>query len=174
MDEFELTYLPKSLPEGVWSAPSKEMLDIYIPAAAEHPILRIRKSGSKHEMTKKQPVSEGDASHQIETTIPLTAEEFADLERLPGRRIYKARYAYTENGVEYEIDVFQQSLRGLVLVDVEFASAEEKAAFKAPDWILADITQEKFIAGGMLCGKSYADIEEKLKTFGYNKIEPKA
>jgi len=171
MDEFELTYLPKNLPSGVLSAPSKEMLDIYIPTNTDHPTLRIRKSGSKYEITKKQPVKEGDASHQIETTIPLTTEEFTEFEQLPGKRVYKTRYFYEEKGVAYEIDVFQKELKGLVLVDVEFKSAEEKAAFVAPEWILADVTQEKFIAGGMLRGKSYSDIEAKLNAFGFNKIE---
>jgi adenylate cyclase len=168
MNEFELTYLPKNIPAAVWSSPSKEMVDIYIPASAPHPHLRIRKSGSKYEITNKQPAVDGDSSHQIEQTIPLTAEEYADLEKVPGKRVYKKRYLYNENGIDYEIDVFGGDLTGLVLVDVEFSSAEEKATFKAPAWVLIDVTQESFIAGGMLCGKAYRDIQDKLTQFGYS------
>jgi len=173
MEEFEVTYLPKYLPAQVSSASSKEMLDIYIPVSSAHPTLRIRKCGENYEVTKKQPVTEGDASHQFETTVPLTADEFADLEKLEGKRVTKTRYFYKENDTNYEIDVFQDNLKGLILVDVEFQSKKEKSNFKAPEWFLADVTQEDFIAGGMLCGKHYDDIREKLKTFGYSEADIK-
>jgi len=61
-------------------------------------------------------------------------------------------------------------LKGLILVDFEFDKMEEKDSFDMPDFCLVDITQEVFIAGGMLCGKSYEDIEEYLKRFGYIKL----
>lgn len=38
-------------------------------------------------------------------------------------------------------------------------------------WVLAEVTQEEFIAGGMLCGKNYDDISDKLEKFGYSKIK---
>lgn len=169
-EEFELTYLIKEIPAGVFSSPNKEILDIYLPSTSEHPILRLRKSGDKYEMTKKQPVSGTDSSHQTENTIPLTEGEFTELSTLSGKRVHKIRYYYYENGSNYEIDVFQDELHGLIVVDVEFSSNEEKAKFVPPSWVLADVTQEKFIAGGMVCGKSYSDIELHLDKFGYQKI----
>ena len=39
-----------------------------------------------------------------------------------------------------------------------------------PDFCLADVTQEVFIAGGMLCGKCYKDIEDDLARIGYKKL----
>ena len=170
MEEIELTYLAKELPSGLALAPRKEMLDIYIPSSAEHPVLRIRKIGERCEMTKKEPINAGDSSYQRETTIPLSEDEFADLSQLQGKRVKKTRYYYREEGTEYQIDVFRDGLEGLVLVDVEFASLEQQKKFIAPSWCLADVTQEKFIAGGMVCGKSYGDIEDDLEKFGYKKI----
>lgn len=170
MEELELTYLAKTLPTGLVSAEKKEMLDIYIPTSSDHPTLRIRKNGDKHEITKKQPIVEGDASRQLETTIKLTPAEFADLSQLPGKRIQKTRYLYQENNINYEIDVFRGDLTGLVLVDVEFATVQEKSAFVPPAWCLVEVTQEKFLAGGMLCGKKYSDIEQDLAKFGYQKV----
>ena len=171
MDEFELTYLPrKEIVSKLKGVSFKEMHDIYLPAFSPHPDLRIRKSGDRYEITKKQPVKAGDASHQVETTIPLTSEEFFDLSHLAGKRVSKNRFLYKEGDYNYEIDVFTGDLEGLVLVDVEFTSAEEKNAFTPPSWILADVTQEEFVAGGMLAGKEYGDIEENLKRFGYEKI----
>lgn len=170
-EEFELTYLAKSLPSNFSSETvSKEILDIYLPASAEHATLRVRKRGDVYEITKKEPVSGTDSSHQNENTIPLTKEEFDDLKTLQGKRVRKIRYYYEEEGTTFEIDVFQDALKGLVLVDVEFTSNEEKAKFVPPEWILADVTQEKFVAGGVLCGKSYKDIESHLIQYDYKQI----
>ncbi|MBX4198546.1 hypothetical protein KW782_04425 [Candidatus Parcubacteria bacterium] len=170
MEELELTYLAKELPPKLKESPSKELLDIYIPSSARHPILRIRKSGSKYEITKKHPVKDGDASHQLETTIPITEEEFKELNQLSGKRVEKVRYYYKENGLLYEVDAFKGDLAGLVLIDVEFDSAKAKNEFIPPSWCLIEVIQEEFIAGGMLCGKKYSDIEAKLSTFGYKKF----
>ena len=46
----------------------------------------------------------------------------------------------------------------------------EKDSFVMPEFCLVDVTQEKFGAGGMLAGKSYEDIEQHLKRFGYVKL----
>lgn len=120
-------------------------------------------------MTKKEPTGP-DHSVQLEQTIPLTAEEFAELEQIPGKRVEKTRFVLDEGGVQYEIDVFRGDLRGLVLVDVEFPSTEARDAFQPPDWVLAEVTQEDFIAGGMLCGKAYTDIAQKLSQFQYQAL----
>jgi len=170
MEEIELTYLLKGLPPGIENASKREMLDIYIPAAAEHPTLRIRRSGDKCEITKKEPIHGNDSSHQLETTIPLSKEEFEEFNQLSGKRVRKTRYDYYENGIHYEIDVFRDDLAGLVLVDVEFSSLEEKKIFIPPEWCLVEVTQEKFLAGGMVCGKHYADIKTQLDRFGYKRI----
>jgi len=170
MEEIELTYLVKILPAGLKNAPKKEMLDIYIPASAEHPTLRIRNIGDRCEITKKEPIHGNDSSYQLETTIPLTAQEFSDFEKLPGKRVRKTRFYYQESGTKYEVDVFRENLAGLVLADIEFDSLEKKSKFQPPAWCLAEVTQEKFLAGGMLCGKQYADVEAQLKKFGYEKL----
>ncbi len=121
-------------------------------------------------ITKKQPIQEGDASHQLEQTIPLTNEEFDDLAKLQGKRVRKERYLYRYGGRTAEIDVFKDGLEGLVLVDFEFGTVEEKGSFRMPDFCLAEVTQQTFLAGGMLCGKKYSDIEKKLAEFNYSKI----
>ncbi len=171
MDEFELTYLAKkSIMDKLPGSQMKEMLDIYIPESADHPILRIRKNGDKKEMTKKAPAQGNDSTHQIEITIPLKDDEYEYLATLKGKRVGKNRYTYEENGTMYEVDVFTGDLAGLVLVDVEFKNREEMDAFTPPEWCGRDVSQEKFTAGGVVCGKSYSDLEEKLREFNYEKI----
>ncbi len=170
MIELEKTYLAKRIPDGLKKCKFKEIVDVYIPENSEHPKLRIRKSGNKFEITKKMPVKEGDASYQEEQTIVLAEAEFNELNRLVGKKVRKIRYYYNYNGRTAEVDLFQDSLSGLVLVDFEFATIEEKNSFRIPDFCLADVTQELFLAGGMLCGKSYEDIENGLKKFGYQRL----
>lgn len=173
MIELEKTYLARYIPEGLRNCDCAEVIDIYIPADSVHPKLRIRKNGKKHEITKKQPVYGNDASHQMEQTIKITEDEFDGLSKIAGKRIHKLRYFYNYNGRTAEIDVFQGPLEGLVLVDFEFKTTEGKDKFDMPDFCLADVTQEEFIAGGMLCGKSYEDIMDNLKKFGYLKLSIK-
>ncbi len=170
MIELEKTYLVKELPENLKECRSKEVLDIYIPEEKEHPNLRVRKSGEHYEITKKEPVVKGDASKQKETTIIITEDEFDDLNKMPGKRVRKIRYFYEYKEMVSEIDVFQDDLGGLVVADFEFDNEEEKDRFEMPDFCLADVTQENFIAGGMVCGKKYSDIEEDLNRFNYKKI----
>ena len=169
--ELERTFLAKYIPEGVWNSPKKEILDLYIPASTGHPILRIRKKGDKYEMTKKQPVNGTDSSHQSEDTIILSGEEFEALSLLESKKVRKLRYYFNYEGGTAEVDVFQDELEGLVVIDFEFGEIEDKDFFQAPDFCLADVTQEKFIAGGILCGKKYEDIEGDLTRFGYERIK---
>lgn len=170
MIELEKTYLVKKLPENLKDCKFKEIIDVYIPKSSDHPKLRLRKNGDKFEITKKEPVNNGDASHQEEQTIILTETEFNALNELEGKRIHKLRYYFDYNGRIAEVDVFQDLLKGLILVDFEFTSIEEKDRFEMPDFCLADVTQELFIAGGMICGKSYEDIEDDLDRFDYKKL----
>ena len=67
------------------------------------------------------------------------------------------------NGYTLEIDVFKNNLEGLILCDVEFPSEAEKDSFLPPSFCGADMTQETRLAGGMLCGKEYKDIEENIQ-----------
>ncbi|MFA5994040.1 MAG: hypothetical protein WC823_03715 [Parcubacteria group bacterium] len=168
--ELEKTYLAKFIPEGALECESREISDLYIPATVPHPILRIRKKGDKFEITKKQPVSGNDSSEQTEDTIILSTEEFNALAAVESKKVRKIRYHFDYAGLIAEIDVFQDELEGLVVVDFEFKTVEAKNSFQMPDFCLADVTQDELIAGGMLCGKSYADIETHLQKYGYNKI----
>ncbi|MFH1787487.1 MAG: HD domain-containing protein, partial [archaeon] len=170
MIEIEKTYLVKELPEGLGDCKFIEIIDIYIPKESRHPVLRVRKNSNKFEITKKEPVEE-DVSHQEEQTIILTEKEFNSLMSLDGKKVHKIRYLYDYHGRLAEIDVFQGDLKGLVLADFEFDSIEEKDKFEMPDFCLVDITQEEFIAGGMICGKAYEDIEEDLNKYDYKKLD---
>lgn len=170
MIEREKTYLANYLPEGLEECKNKEIIDIYYPKEAYHPILRLRKNGEKMELTKKYPVDNGDKSELVEETIVLSKGEYAVLEKLEGKKVAKIRYYYPYKGRVAEFDVFLGALAGLVVVDVEFDSSEEKGVFDMPDFCMADITQEEFVAGGFICGKTYEEVKPTLDKYGYEKI----
>ncbi len=169
--ELELTYLVRELPPELLKAPSKNIVDIYYPLEIDHSCLRIRQHGDKYEITKKVLVDGTDSSFQHEHTIKLTAEEFAALVKAPGKKVAKRRYYYDYKGRLAEVDIFLDDLQGLVLVDFEFTSREDQLAFTMPDFCLAEVTQEAFIAGGKLAGKTLAQIMPDLKKYSYKNIE---
>lgn len=167
--ELEKTYLAKYLPKDLQSFPHKEILDIYIPKNAIHPILRVRKNGDKYEITKK--IMEGnDLSELTEHTIIITKEEYDSLSVLDSKKVRKIRFYYQKDGVNYEFDIFQDDLKGLVLVDVEFENSDVKKSFKMPEFCLADVTEDESMAGGMLCGKKYEDLSAILVKYNYGAI----
>lgn len=168
MQELEKQFLLKSIPEGLENCDTIEIIDIYIPKSDKHPKLRIRKNGDRYEMTKKTVVE--SKGHFNEETIHLTKEEFESLKSVDGKVVHKIRHLYPYNGLTGEVDVFQGDLPGLITVEFEFETIEQLDAFEKPDFCLVDVTAEEFTAGGFLCGKSYKDIEEELKKFGYKKL----
>lgn len=169
--ELELTFLAKKIPKEIDGSKPTRIMDIYIPDTPNRSYLRLRQKGSKFEITKKAPINNGDASAQIEQTIALTEKEFIALSISSQKRVVKDRYEVTINGKSAEVDIFVDQLKGLVLIDFEFSTEKEKDNFIAPDNIvLSDVTQEDFIAGGLLAGKTYNDISLELDRFNYSKL----
>ncbi len=169
--ELEYTYLAAQLPEEIKGVMPKRLVDVYIPEVTHtHPHLRVRQKGNTYEITKKSPLNDGDSSVMVEQTIPLDSVEFEHLSKSSTVKIVKDRYNVTINNYPAEVDIFLEGLSGLVLIDFEFASVKDKQSFVAPDICFADVTQEGFLAGGLLAGKTYADIEDDLIRFGYEPI----
>ncbi|MCK4775209.1 MAG: hypothetical protein KAT30_10505, partial [Candidatus Krumholzibacteria bacterium] len=132
--------------------------------------LRIRKNGDSCKITKKEPTGD-DLSILKESTTPLTKEEYDELTAsIKGKRFRKIRYFYKEDGVTFEIDVYKDALEGFVVVDAEFPEGIGMNDLKMPAWCLADVSQEEFVAGGYVAGRSYKDIEKELARYNYRKL----
>ncbi len=168
--EIERTYLLKYIPPTVKSCKFADYRDLYIPFSALHPRLRLRKRGQDYELTKKVAIDELDRSVQKEMTITLDSAEYDELATTRGKEIVKRRFFLPVEGKIAEIDIFQGQLLGLVLADFEFVDNQERDNFVAPDFCLAEVTQETFIAGGMLAGKSFQDITPELERLGYKPL----
>ncbi len=167
--ELERTFLARYIPENIGDF--EELEDNYIPKDSDHPILRLRRRDEKFFMTKKSLKEEGNFTEFIEETIKLSSKEYSFLDRLDGKKHSKKRYSYdVGEEVKCEVDIYQGDLKGLVLVDFEFESVEAKNNFIVPDFCLREVSSVEFLAGGVLCGKKYGDIEEKLHNLGYKRL----
>lgn len=165
--EYELTFLARVIPQEIRDMHVTKILDVYVPEdPAVHSHVRLRQQGNTYELTKKVPASTGDASVLTEQTIRLEREEFTGL-AMSKKRVEKVRYSGTIKGYAAEVDVFHGRLQGLVLIDFEFDEAQQMQSFVPPACCLADVTQEAAFAGGNLAGRAYADIEAKLRRYGY-------
>ena len=172
MIELERTFLAKKIPDELKNCKFKEIIDIYIPKNIQppkHAPIRLRKNGDKYEITKKEVVN-NDYSQLREQTIILSEGEFKEFLKIDGKKIRKIRYYYNYKGKTAEIDVFQDKLKGLILIDFEFENEEDKANFEIPEFCMVEVTNEDFIAGGILCGKSYEDIKKELEEFNYKPL----
>ncbi len=168
-EEIEKTYLVAHIPIDLKGAKSKKIVDVYIPGNLSKPSLRLRQSGDVFTLTKKVKIDPHDASTHTEHTIPLTSEEFVEL-RKNGKEIEKTRYYFDFQDQPCKLDVFEGKLAGLVIADFEFRSPETYQKFIQPDFCLIDITQEDFIAGKNLAGKSVAELKIDLDRLNYTLI----
>jgi len=169
--EIEKTYLAKYLPEDLHLCEFKEIEDWYLPKESPHCYLRIRNSGESFVITKKETISESDASTHIEHNIKITKEEYESLRSASSNILKKRRYLYPYQGRMAEIAVFSGVLEGLILIEFEFENKEDFDNFVMPDFCLTDVTQEECFAGGVLCQKSAESLSADLARFAYKKIE---
>lgn len=166
--ELERRFLARRIPEQIQGIKPVYMEDTYIPEdLSVHAHLRLRDKDGLYVVTKKFDVPGSDASAHVEHTIKLDESEYLALQQASSRRVIKNRYPTVIDGNGAEVDVFGGVLTGLVLIDFEFSDSDAMAAFTQPDCCLADVTQEEFLAGGMLAGKTYADLTPQLEMLGY-------
>jgi adenylate cyclase len=169
--EKEVKYLLKTVPEGLEKCKSKKLVDIYIPRKEGHAAIRIRQQGDSFFITKKTPEIVDGVKVLNEETINIIGEDFNVFRSMKDAKILdKTRYYYPLGDNVVEIDVFSGKLNGLVLAEVEFSSIDALKAFEKPGFFLIDVTNQDFLAGGVLYKSSYAEIENRLKCLGYSAL----
>lgn len=148
--ERERRWLGRELPRELVLR-SEAITDLYV----EGTRLRLREArpldGSPPmlRLTRKADV---DPYTRLLTSIYLPEQELAVLAAsLRGARIRKLRHRLkAPPGVSIAIDEFQDALAGLVLIEAEFTSNEQRAAFPAPDFALREVTDDLRYTGGQL------------------------
>lgn len=168
--ELERTYLAAALPADIAQCRNELIQDVYVPETVDHALLRLRKRGNRHVITKKIPIDSKDSTRQREHTIPLSKDEYDALALCSKKRATKRRYYCSLAGHNAEVDVYQDELAGLVIIDFEFSNEADMDAFVPPPICLADVSQEAFAAGGKLAGRRYKDIEPLLQQYAYKPL----
>ena len=112
----------------------------YLAISSDGTEVRIRRKGDTCFETVK---SRGDLTRD-EIEVELSQEQFRMLwPGTEGRRLEKTRYALNWNDHHIELDVYQGSLTGLVVAELEFKSVEESTEFSPPDWFGEEVTKDK-------------------------------
>ena len=133
--EIERKFLIPVLPEKLETYPHRRIEQAYL---CTEPVVRIRRSNNDYYMTYK-----GDGlMAREEYNLPLTEEAYTHLRpKIDGLLISKTRYLIPlDDKLTAELDIFEEDLKGLVIVEVEFDSVEEANAFTSPDWFGEDVT----------------------------------
>lgn len=133
--EIERKYLVKEIPTDLDQYEIKKIAQGYL---CTEPVVRIRRSNNDYYMTYK-----GDGLMvREEYNLPLTEEAYTHLRpKIDGLLISKTRYLIPlDDKLTAELDIFEEDLKGLVIVEVEFDSIEEANAFTSPDWFGEDVT----------------------------------
>jgi adenylate cyclase len=137
--EVERKWLVQDLPD-LSGHKGEEVIQGYISPAADGTEVRLRQTDGKFFQTVK---SEGGLVRD-EIEIELTKDQFEALwEATVGRRVKKTRYTLPWEGKEVELDVYHDSLAGLMIAEVEFTSASDSAQFVPPPWLGAEVTEDK-------------------------------
>lgn len=113
-----------------------------------------------YKLTQKVPAPSGGPG--LITSLYLSAPEYDLLRRLPAERLDKVRRSVAPLGV----DEFFDRHRGLVLAEAEFDSDEEMAAFRRPEWVMVEVTEDERFTGGRLARTSRAELIHLLADFG--------
>lgn len=128
-------------PPGPKNLQTVEVRQDYLTSEADTVEIRLRQKGGACFMTVKS----GSGLIRSEYEIPLDRAQFDVLwPATEGRKIEKTRYLgrLDDDGV-FELDVFSGSLAPLIVVEVEFPSAEAARDFTPPAWFGEDVTNDK-------------------------------
>jgi adenylate cyclase len=154
--EIERKFLLGELPERLAGRAGERISQGYL-TNGEGPEIRLRRAGEQTLLTVK--TGSGEVREELEVELdpylfrtlwPLTA----------GRRVTKTRLREPlESGRTAEVDVYAETLDGLVVAEVEFSSAEESRAFAPPPWLGKEITGDKRYANRELAMSAGPPVE---------------
>jgi CYTH domain-containing protein len=91
-------------------------------------------------LTKKYETERPEA-RPIVTTY-LTEAEYALFAALPAHAMHKRRYHFPIEGRYWSLDLFEDSLEGLALVEVEVPDEAALAALVPPPWATKEVTHD--------------------------------
>ncbi|HEX3440924.1 MAG TPA: CYTH domain-containing protein [Pseudolabrys sp.] len=117
----------------------KALVQAYL-ASTDKASIRVRIVDDAEAVITLKSAGSGTSRSEFEYSIPVAdARELMKLRR--GRVIEKSRYTVAAGRLKWEIDAFGGDLAGLVIAEIELASAD--SAFDRPLWLGREITGDK-------------------------------
>jgi CYTH domain-containing protein len=161
--ERERRFLLDQFPKNVNVVRIRRITDRYIDGTG----LRLRQQSDDNgptllKLTQKVPSPASGAQQGFITTIYLTNHEFRILAQLSAKQLCKTRYSVPPFG----IDVFEDTLEGLVLAEAEFESALDADALTLPSFIVSEVSADSRFTGGELVRASRQQIQAWLLEYG--------
>jgi adenylate cyclase len=144
--EVERKWLVQELPE-LSGHEGRDVIQGYIAITADGTEVRLRQTDGKFFLTVKS----GGELVRSEIEIELSKDQSETLwQTTAGRRLQKTRYALHWAGKQVEVDIYQGSLAGLVVAEVEFTSARDSGRFTPPPWFGAEVTEDEHYKNAQL------------------------
>lgn len=159
---FERRFLPRSVPEYLRRLPHIGSIATFV-EGDESRALCLSQAGSKLELIFTIPAS--SPGHMWRYRLPLDVDQFEGFCSRAGPDLH--RLTYYPPDLPWCFDCFLGGLKGLVLVRCWFSSEAEMERFVPPDFVLKEVTQDPLFSDGMLAGKSYTELGERLQQYDF-------
>lgn len=161
--ERERRFLLKQFPRTANVVRIRRITDYYIDGTT----LRLREQSvdsgaSIFKLTQKVPEQARGAQQELITSMYLTKDEFSVLAQLSARKLSKTRYSVPPFG----IDVFEGTLKGLLLGEAEFDSPAAADALTLPSFIFREVSTDSRFTGGQLVRASRPELQIWLSEYG--------
>lgn len=138
MNEIERKFLIEKIPENI-DFRSSEVIEQYYISATPELTVRARKYGSKFFLTFKK----GQSLVRLEKEIEISEEDFEDLKLFnPQNFISKERRICFDNEYKIELDIFRNTLSGLIVAEIEFKTEQDALLYVPPKWFGREVTED--------------------------------
>ena len=161
--ELERRFLLASLPPNL-VRPIK-ITDRYI----RQTDLRVRKMENQEgtgsplfKLAQKVRPDPEDPTRLALTNLYISEFEFGLLSVHPADVLEKIRYALNVGDRYVSVNAFQGSLEGLLLLEADFGSEDEMAAFSPPGFVEREVSRDDRFSGGRLARMSSEDLRQLL------------
>lgn len=161
--ELELAWLIDSLPSNLGDCRNIKIVQAYLktndPQVKD---ARVREKGGVYTHTiKRFAKNYQETGYSTEETREISKEEFLKLSGQSNKKVTKTRYFYPlAQGLVAEVDVYEENLKGLNVVEVEFPNVEAFKQFNLPDWFGKEVTDSVGVYPPFIANLSIEEVNE--------------
>lgn len=163
--EVECRYLLNKIPDDLLDSPQGWLItDRYFLNTR----LRLRHMQSLagdeyiYKLTQKYRSENQNAYEATITNMYITEAEYNLFETLEAKILKKRRYPYSLSNFSLSIDVFEGRHQGLIMAEMELEKQEEASESMLPSFVLKDVTNDPFFAGGNLVAITDQEFKQGL------------